>query len=122
MKKIISLLLAVTMVISVAAIAPLNAGAIVGRDEYELEIISDDAEKPAAPTLSLSNTVNGLTASWNKVDNAGSYRVFYRSVADREDWTSFDTTDTSCVIPDTVSGTLYFVKVQSIGADGLEAL
>ena len=119
-KKIISLLLAVTMVISVAAIAPLNAGAIVGRDEYELEIISDDAEKPAAPTLSLSNTVNGLTASWNKVDNAGSYRVFYRSVADGEDWTSFDTTDTSCVIPDTVSGTLYFVKVQSIGADELE--
>ena len=109
-----------TMVISVAAIAPLNAGAIVGRDEYELEIISDDAEKPAAPTLSLSNTVNGLTASWNKVDNAGSYRVFYRSVADGEDWTSFDTTDTSCVIPDTVSGTLYFVKVQSIGADELE--
>ena len=108
------------MAISVAAITPFNVGATVGRDEYELELISDDEEKPAAPTLSLSNTVNGLTAAWNKVDNAESYRVFYRSVADGEDWTSFDTTDISVLIPDAMSGTLYFVKVQSIGADELE--
>jgi hypothetical protein len=102
-KKIISLLLAVTMAISVAAITPFNVSATVGRDEYELELISDDEEKPAAPTLSLSNTVNGLTAAWNKVDNAESYRVFYRSVADGEDWTSFDTTDISVLIPDAMS-------------------
>ena len=108
------------MAISVAAITPFNVSATVGRDEYELELISDDEEKPVAPTLSLSNTVNGLTAAWNKVDNAEFYRVFYRSVADGEDWTSFDTTDISALIPDAMSGTLYFVKVQSIGADELE--
>ena len=78
------------------------------------------AVKPASPTLSLSNTVNGLTASWKKVDNAESYKVYYQTFDAGKDWTFFDTTDTSCVIPDAVSGTLYRVKVQSIGADELE--
>ena len=169
MVAITSILLAVTVVLSIFAIVPFNAGAAeiaentdqteassyldpkpsgdyeIGatdaasekavEDELGADVadssngtVDTDAEvgdnnaavKPASPTLSLSNTVNGLTAAWNKVDNAEFYRVFYRSVADGEGWTSFDTTDTSCVIPDTVSGTLYFVKVQSIGADELE--
>ena len=169
MKKLVSILLAVTVVLSIFAIVPFSAGAAeitkntdqteansysdpessgdyeIGATEAASEKTVDDelgadvadssngtvdpdaevgdnnaAIKPDSPTLSLSNTVNGLTAAWNKVDNAEFYRVFYRSVADGEDWTSFDTTDTSCVIPDTVSGTLYFVKVQSIGADELE--
>lgn len=78
----------------------------------------EEKEVPSAPTLSLSNTVNGLTAAWGKVDNAEYYTVYYKSTSD-EEWTSFDTSEISCNIPDAVSGELYFVKVQSMGADEL---
>lgn len=73
----------------------------------------EDEARPAAPALSLANTVNGLKAAWGRVDNADFYKVYYKIASD-EEWASFDTSDTSCVIPKTESGTLYCVKVQAV--------
>lgn len=160
MKKAIYLFLALTVILSAAAIEPLSAGAAeVDTENVEVNVtenvenadrIEDNAlsangsaddsvgagyvsepaaankpeianadaiAKPAAPSLSLANVSAGLKASWNAVLNAESYAVYYRTGADQA-WSSFQTSETSAVIPEAISGTLYFVKVQSIGAGG----
>ena len=77
------------------------------------------SSKPGAPSTSLSNTSSGLNASWNAVSNAASYIVYYKT-SSQSNWSSFSTNTTSCYIPNTQSGTLYYVQVQSIGANGVK--
>ena len=66
----------------------------------------------ARPTLSLSNNSAGLTATWSS-SGADSYVVYYRP-AERSTWSSFSTTASKAVIPNTESGKLYCVQVQNV--------
>ena len=152
MKKALSLLLAFTAILSVAAVAPVTAGAAeadteeaavyvteseenaveneesgfltqkdtdynsvgAGEDAQQDDASAEKGVKPAAPVISLANTAAGLKASWNAVNDVRSYVVFYRTDPN-EEWISFETGETSALIPEAISGTLYYVKVQSIG-------
>ncbi len=88
-------------------------------DNSETPEDSGEADaKPAAPVISLSNSADGLRALWSSINKASYYKVFYKADS-AEEWISFDTSDTSCIIPDAESGKLYFVKVQAVGADGV---
>ena len=80
---------------------------------------TEPKEKPAAPALSIANGINGLEFSWSKVNNAVHYSVYYKTASD-EEWQSFDTDDTRAAFSDAEPGKLYYAKVQSWGADGLE--
>ena len=64
------------------------------------------------PSLSIQNTNAGLTATW-KATGSDSYIVYYRS-AEQTAWSSFTTTNTNTVIPETESGKLYCVQVQNV--------
>ena len=75
---------------------------------------------PDAPSVSLSNTADGLKASWSKVTNAKSYEVYYKASTDSS-WTKATTTGTSYIITGAVSGKLYYVKAKSVGADGTKS-
>ena len=77
------------------------------------------AEKPDAPSFNVANCADGLKASWSAVENAGSYKVYYKPSA-ASVWSCLETEGTSAVIPDTLSGTVYNVQVRSIAADGSE--
>lgn len=70
------------------------------------------------PTTSLSNTANGLYASWNKISGASYYTVFYKKSTDSS-WSSFNTTNTNCYIPNAVSGKLYYVQVLPVSNAGI---
>lgn len=84
-----------------------------------VEIPDSTVVKPAAPTLSVSNTTGGLKASWNKVANAVSYIMYYRSI-NATSWSSLSTSNTSYNVPNAKSGTLYYVQVQSVGKNNVK--
>ena len=94
----------------------------LGTDSFENteppEEPGEAVEKPAAPALSLSNSANGLTALWSDITGASYYIVYYKS-AFNNGYSNLETGDTTCVIPETESGTLYFVKVQAVSAEGV---
>ena len=89
----------------------------LGTDSFENteppEEPGEAVEKPAAPALSLLNSANGLTALWTDINEASYYVVYYKS-AFNNGYSTLETGDTTCVIPETESGTLYFVKVQAV--------
>ena len=74
--------------------------------------------KPAAPTVSVANGVNGLDVAWGKVSNAQSYVVYYKTAA--TNWSSFSTSSTKATITNVGSGKFYYVQVQSIGSSGVK--
>lgn len=139
MKRFLFILTTIFL-LSVFSIVPLSAGAAEAAsaeiETSEPRVVDDKAQlsadtyensetqpesgevnaKPAAPTLDLSNAVNGLTASWNRVNEASCYIVNYKKASDDE-YLTLETSDTSCIIPGAESGTLYFVKVQAVDAD-----
>ncbi len=98
--------------------AVISAKSANGR-KVSCEVYVNTAPTPAAPTLSLSNTADGLKASWDDIRFADHYTVYYRTAAQSR-WSSFDTSSVSEAIPGAVSGTLYYVQVQSIGAFGIK--
>ena len=69
-----------------------------------------------APTFSLSNAADGVKISWNAVDGAVKYRVFYYG---SRGWTRLiDTGDTSFVDTDVLSNHTYKYTVRCITEDG----
>lgn len=74
--------------------------------------------KPAAPTVSVANGVNGLDVAWGKVANAQSYVVYYKTAT--TNWSSFSTSSTKATITNVGSGKYYYVQVQSIGSSGVK--
>ena len=71
----------------------------------------------AAPEISkLENVNGGVKISWNKVNGAAKYRVYYKG---RKGWTRMvDTTSTSYIDKDVSSGRNYTYTVRCISADG----
>ena len=109
---------------TVTAIAPgtatITATTVNGKTATCDVTVTAQASAPEVPAVSLSNNENGLTASWNKVDNAKSYVVFYKASSD-SDWTKATTTDTSYTITEAQSGKLYYVKARSVGANNVQS-
>ena len=124
MKCVVSWILTLTMILSAAAIVPLNASAaelsddavfdpISENDSFDLVPVGSEDEEIAAVSVnqqnypvikSIDNTVNGARISWNTYKNNRRYRVYYRAAGG---WTRLTT----------VSGNSY---VDSSVADGEE--
>ena len=71
----------------------------------------------ATPKISKAESVyEGVKLSWNDVDGAALYRVYYKG---KNGWTKLtDTTETSCVDNDVYSGGNYTYTVRCITEDG----
>ena len=95
---------------------------VVGKDydtgNYNFSISVPQPAKPAAPTVSVANGVNGLDVAWGKVANAQSYVVYYKTAT--TNWSSFSTSSTKATITNAGSGKYYYVQVQSIGSSGVK--
>lgn len=69
----------------------------------------------AAPKLTLSNAEDGVSIKWNAVSGASKYRVYYRG---RNGWTKLaDTTGTSVLDTDVVSGTNYTYTIRAMDSN-----
>ena len=80
--------------------------------------IQNYESKPAAPTVSVANGVNGLDVAWGKVANAQSYVVYYKTAS--TGWSSVSTSAARVTLPNVQSGKYYYIQVQSIGANGVK--
>ena len=70
----------------------------------------------SAPTFTLSNAADGVNISWNKVNGAVNYRVYYYG---SRGWTKLtETTNTSFIDTDVSSNHTYTYTVRCINADG----
>lgn len=70
-----------------------------------------------APKISkLSNTAQGVSLAWDKIAGATYYRVYVK--VDGEYQTLTDTTDTSYLHTDVISGSTYTYTVRCISSDG----
>lgn len=70
-----------------------------------------------APKISkLSNTAQGVSLTWDKIAGATYYRVYVK--VDGEYQTLTDTTDTSYLHTDVISGSTYTYTVRCISSDG----
>ena len=87
-----------------------------GNYDFSLSVLQP--AKPAAPTVSVANGVNGLDVAWGKVANAQSYVVYYKTAT--TSWSSFSTSSTKATITNAGSGKYYYVQVQSIGSSGVK--
>lgn len=69
------------------------------------------------PRIKLENTVDGVKISWNAIEGAAGYRVFYLNGSGN--WTRLDTTtDTELIDTDVHSGNHYTYTVRCVSADG----
>ena len=86
--------------------------------------ISDDYDESgmsvqylATPSLRVENAPGGVDVSWDKVEGAASYRVFYRN--SKGDWARLaTTTETSFLDDDVRSNHSYTYTVRCVSADG----
>ncbi len=66
----------------------------------------------AAPKLTLSNAEDGVKITWNAIDGAAKYRVYYKG---RNGWTKMvDTASTSYLDTDVKSGTNYTYTIRAM--------
>ena len=75
-------------------------------------VISTQLDTPA-PTY--SSTVNSITATWSKITNASSYKVYYKK-STASSYTSETVTGTTWTKSSLTSGDVYSVYVQAIGS------
>ncbi len=69
-----------------------------------------------APEFKVANVANGVQISWDKLEGAEKYRVYYKG---RNGWTKLtDTTSNSFIDKDVVSGKSYTYTVRCINAAG----
>lgn len=69
-----------------------------------------------APILKLSNMEDGVKLTWNAVSGASKYRVYYKGSSG---WTRLaDTTGTSAVDDDVLSGNTYTYTIRTMDANG----
>ena len=78
------------------------------------------ADGYAAPTnLSATNTLNGVALSWDEVEGAQKYRVFYSTSSAKGPWTTIaDTTSTSYTWDGAKNGLSYYFAVRCLTSDG----
>ena len=103
MKRIVSVFLILTFVVGIFAMSAVTTSA---------------ANKPSAPTVTLSNKSNGIRVDWNKVAGAREYIVYYKDNA-RGNWNKYYTGNNYFAYTRTESGKYYYFQVQPIGNNGV---
>lgn len=91
--------------------------AITADDTYGYWSGSAVGESFVKPEFTMCNTASGVKASWNKIDNASSYTLYYKEASD-SGWTSRKLTDTSFLAGGAKPGKLYFFQMRYTGMGG----
>lgn len=115
-RKILPILLSVmaTFGITTAVSVTASAAEVTKSPEQYKQTVQSGL---ATPKISKAESVyEGVKLSWNDVDGAALYRVYYKG---KNGWTKLtDTTETSCIDNDVYSGGNYTYTVRCITEDG----
>lgn len=83
-----------------------------------LSAVSAAVRVPFAPTgVFTQNSGTGFNITWRAAANATGYKVYYKTA--ESDWEFKETNTNSVNLEDLEYGTLYYIQVQSIGANGV---
>ena len=83
-----------------------------------LSAVSAAVRVPYAPTgVFTQNSGTGFNITWRAAANATGYKVYYKTA--ESDWEFKETNTNSVNLEDLEYGTLYYIQVQSIGANGV---
>ena len=116
MKKFLSIAMAAVMSMSAVAVSAVSANAVEPLNT-PVQYAQVARASLATPKISKAESVyGGVKLTWNKVNGAAKYRVYYKG---RKGWTRMvDTTSTSYIDKDVSSGRNYTYTVRCISADG----
>ena len=116
MKKFLPIAMAVVMSMSAVAVSAVSANAVEPINT-PVQYAQVARASLATPKISKAESVSGgVKLTWNKVNGAAKYRVYYKG---RKGWTRMvDTTSTSYIDKDVSSGRNYTYTVRCISADG----
>ena len=116
MKKFLPIAMAAVMSMSAVAVSAVSANAVEPLNT-PVQYVQVARASLATPKISKAESVySGVKLTWNKVNGAAKYRVYYKG---RKGWTRMvDTTSTSYIDKDVSSGRNYTYTVRCISADG----
>ena len=116
MKKFLPIAMAAVMSMSAVAVSAVSANAVEPLNT-PVQYAQVARASLATPKISKAESVyGGVKLTWNKVDGAAKYRVYYKG---SKGWTRMvDTTSTSYIDKDVSSGRNYTYTVRCISADG----
>ena len=116
MKKFLPIAMAAVMSMSAVAVSAVSANAVEPLNT-PVQYAQVARASLATPKISKAESVyGGVKLTWNKVNGAAKYRVYYKG---RKGWTRMvDTTSTSYIDKDVSSGRNYTYTVRCISADG----
>ena len=116
MKKFLPIAMAAVMSMSAIAVSAVSANAVEPLNT-PVQYAQVARASLATPKISKAESVyGGVKLTWNKVNGAAKYRVYYKG---RKGWTRMvDTTSTSYIDKDVSSGRNYTYTVRCISADG----
>ena len=116
MKKFLPIAMAAVMSMSAVAVSAVSANAVEPLNT-PVQYAQVARASLATPKISKAESVyGGVKLTWNKVNGAAKYRVYYKG---RKGWTRMvDTTSTSYIDKDVSSGKNYTYTVRCISADG----
>ena len=116
MKKFLPIAMAAVMSMSAVAVSAVSANAVEPINT-PVQYAQVARASLATPIISKAESVyGGVKLTWNKVNGAAKYRVYYKG---SKGWTRMvDTTSTSYIDKDVSSGRNYTYTVRCISADG----
>ena len=116
MKKFLPIAMAAVMSISTIAVSAVSVGA-VENISTPVQYAQVAKASLATPKISKAESVyGGVKLTWGKVNGAAKYRVYYKG---SNGWTRMiDTTSTSYIDKDVLSGKSYTYTVRCLSADG----
>ena len=116
MKKFLPIAMAAVMSMSAVAVSAVSANAVEPLNT-PVQCAQVAKSSLATPKISKAESVyGGVKLTWNKVNGAAKYRVYYKG---RKGWTRMvDTTSTSYIDKDVSSGRNYTYTVRCISKDG----
>ena len=116
MKKFLPIAMAAVMSMSAVAVSAVSANAVEPL-KTPVQYAQVARASLSTPKISKAESVyGGVKLTWNKVNGAAKYRVYYKG---RKGWTRMvDTTSTSYIDKDVSSGRNYTYTVRCISADG----
>ena len=116
MKKFLPIAMAAVMSMSAVVVSAVSANAVEPLNT-PVQYAQVARASLATPKISKAESVyGGVKLTWNKVNGAAKYRVYYKG---RKGWTRMvDTTSTSYIDKDVSSGRNYTYTVRCISADG----
>ena len=116
MKKFLPIAMAAVMSMSAVAVSAVSANAVEPLNT-PVQYAQVARTSLATPKISKAESVyGGVKLTWNKVNGAAKYRVYYKG---RKGWTRMvDTTSTSYIDKDVSSGRNYTYTVRCISKDG----